>query len=410
VVAPQPEGAPAFGRPTSYKGGGPQTQLPKNLFPRGATPGDPSPAQVGSPVPIPDRAEGWFTRAMQYPGAERGAALHEQAERIEHATRPADLADQADHGAQGGALLHQLRDGHGDGAHHEEGGNEPVVETVNPHYEPPPGTQADIDRLTADIRRLRAAQSRADQERAHAERVGGAAQAQASSVQQARDDVTETLAGTQAHQGAVQEHAQANQHSAAQHEEGGGKVQDAGSQLAGTATLETLLAGWTGFTGTILRFSSVLPDRAVNAFQQMNNDSTNFMVRLAHIKTTVAGQQGQQPARGAQIAQTGDRITATGARAQETQGQLTQAQQRGADLAQLNQEHIAVAEQDRSEAADNASRADTAATGLLAQRQTLADQMAAWAAQHRAARQAAVDEAAHRLEERGLRVTHRPEH
>jgi hypothetical protein len=334
---------------------------------------------------------------MQYPGGERGAALHEQAERIEHATR---LAEGTHRGEQGGALLHP-------GEHDEEG---PVVEQVNPRYEPPPGTQADIDRLTADIQRLRAARSRAEGERDHAERVRDAAQAQSVGVQQARDDVTETLAANQTHQGTVQEHAQANARSAAQHEEGGGKVQDAGSQLAGTATLEALLAGWSGFTGTVLRFSSVLPDRAVHAFQQMNNDSTNFMARLAHIKTTVAGQQGQQPARGAQIAQTGERITATGARAQGTQGQLTQAQARGAELAQLNREHLSVAEQDRAQAADQATRADTAATGLLAQRETLAARMAAWAAQHRAARQAAVDEATRRLEGRGLRVTRRPEH
>jgi hypothetical protein len=397
VVAPQPEGLPAFGRPTSYEGGGPQTQLPKDFFPRAATPGAPSPAQVGTPVPIPDRAEGWFTRAMRYPGEERGAEWHEQAERIEHATR---LAEGTHRGEQGGALLHG-------GGHDEEEG--PVVETVNPHYTPPPGTQADIDRLTADIQRLRTARSQAEHERDHAQRVRDTAQAQSLTVQQARDDVTETVTANQGHQGAVQEHAQAHARSATQHEEGGAKVQDAGSRLAGTATLEALLAGWSGFTGTVLKFSSVLPDRAVHAFQQMNNDSTTFMARLAHIKTTVAGQQGQQPARGAQIAQTGDRITATGARAQDTQAQLTQAQQRGAQLAQVNQENITVAEQDRAQAADNATRADTAATGLAQQRETLAAQMAAWAAQHRAARQAAVDEATHRLEERGLRVTRRPE-
>jgi len=398
VVAPQPEGSPAFGRPTSYKGGGPQTQLPKNLFPRGATPDAPSPAQVGTPVPIPDRAEGWFIRAMRYPGEERGAEWHEQAERIEHATR---LAEGMHRGEQGGALLRE-------GGHHEEEDEGPVVETVNPHYEPPPGTQADIDRLSADIQRLRTARSRAERERDHAERVRDAAQAQAPAVQQARDDVTGTLTANQGHQGAIQEHGQANARSAAQHEEGGAKVQDAGAQLAGTATLEALLAGWSGFTGTVLRFSSVLPDRAVNAFQGMNNDSTTFMARLAHIKSAVASQQGQQPGRGAQIAQTGERITATGARAQGTQAQLTQAQQRGAQLAQVNQQNITVAEQDRTEAADNASRADTAATGLAQQRATLAAQMAAWAAQHRASRQAAVDEATRRLEGRGLRVTHKP--
>jgi hypothetical protein len=396
VVAPQPEGSPAFGRPTEYGGGGPQTQLPKNFFPRGATPDAPSPAQVGTPVPIPDRAEGWFTRAMRYPGEERGAALHEQAERIEHATR---LAEGMHRGEQGGALLR-------DEGHEGEG---PVVETVNPQYQAPPGTQEDLDRLTADIQRLRAARAQAEHERDHAERVRDAAQTQSLSVRQAQDDVAETLVANQGHQGAIQEHAQANTRSAASHEEGGAKVVDAGSRLAGTATLEALLAGWSGFTGTVLKFSSVLPDRAVHSFQQMNNDSTTFMARLAHIKTTVAGQQGQQPARGTQIAQTGSRIAATGAQAQNTQAQLTQAQQRGTQLAALNQEHIGTAEQDRVAAADSATRADTAATGLTQQRETLAAQMAAWAAQHRAARQAAIDEATRRMEARGLRVTRTPQ-
>jgi len=51
-----------------------------------------------------------------------------------------------------------------------------------------------------------------------------------------------------------------------------------------------------------------------------------------------------------------------------------------------------------------------ASIGLaLEQRQTLAASMAAWAARHRAARREAVDEAARRLEDRGLRVTRKPD-
>jgi hypothetical protein len=398
VVAPQPEGSPEWGRPASYGGGGPQTQLPKDFFPRAATPGAPSPAQVGAPVPIPDRAESWFTRLMRYPGDERAAQLHERGEVLERWTR---LPEGAHRGETAGKLV---RGGHGE--QQEEG---PVVETVNPRYEPPPGTQADLDRLTGDIRSTLAARSRAEHEREHAERVRDAAQTQGQNVQQAREDVTDALSTSQAHQGVVQEHAQANARSAAQHGEGGAKVQDAGSRLVGVATLETLLAGWSGFTGVVLRFSSVLPDRAVNAFQRMNNDSTQFMAKLGHIKTEVAGQQGQQPARGAQITQTGERIATTGARAEGTHAQFLRAQERGAELAQVNRDHVATADQDRAQAADAATRADTAATGLVGQRQTLAADMAAWAARHRAARQEAIDEATRRLQARGLRVTRKPD-
>ncbi|OLB78495.1 MAG: hypothetical protein AUI14_13005 [Actinobacteria bacterium 13_2_20CM_2_71_6] len=339
---------------------------------------------------------------MRYPGKERGEHLHEQAEAIE---RWSEFPERAHRGESAARMYEHLRGGPHGNQDEEEG---PVVETVNPAYQPPPGTQEDIEALTADIGRTLAARARAEAERARAERVRDAAQAQGVQVRQTRDHVTEALAATREHQGQVQEHGQANERSAAQHQEGGGKVQDAGSRLAGVGTLEALLGGWTGFTGLVLRFSSVLPDRAVNAFQRMNNDSTQFMARLAHVKTGVVGQQAQQPARGAQIAQTGARIAGTGTRAQGTQEQFTQAAARGAELAQINQDHVATADADRAAAADAATRADTAATGLVQRRESLAAQMAAWAAAHRAARQQAIDETARRLEARGLRVTHRP--
>jgi len=132
-------------------------------------------------------------------------------------------------------------------------------------------------------------------------------------------------------------------------------------------------------------------------------------VKLAHIKGEVAGQQGDQPARGAVIAQTGARITATGAQADGTHAGLLQSQQRGAELAALNRDHVATAEQSQAAAAAQATQADATATGLQEQRQTLAAGMAAWAARHRAARKQAVDEAERRLTARGLRVTRRPE-
>src|SRR5262249_53289502 len=127
VVAPQPEGLPEFGRPEEYGGGGPQTQLPKNLFPRPAEGSSVSPAQVGDAVRIGERAESWYTRMQRYPGGERAAELTEQAEVIE---RSSELGEQAHTAETVATLYDRLAGGEGEG----EGESGPVVETVNPAY------------------------------------------------------------------------------------------------------------------------------------------------------------------------------------------------------------------------------------------------------------------------------------
>jgi hypothetical protein len=402
VTAPQPEGSPAWGRPDVLAGGGPQTQLPKGLFPRPPEGGTVSPAQVGEPVPVSSRAENWYTRLQNFPGAETAEGMHEQAEAMERAA----ALPEAMHTAETAAALYEQageKEGHGEG----EGG--PIVESVNPAYPPPPGTHEDINQMTADLHRLLAARALARQREARAGQVFDAARQQGVRVARARENVGEGLAATQEHQGEIAEHEQANEQSQQQHTESGEKVQDAGSQLAGVATLETLLAGWSGFTGLVLRFDAILPDRAVNAFQKMNNDSNQFMLKLAHVKTGVAEQRGELPTRGAAITQTGERIAATGEQAQGTQATFTQAQQDGAELARINSQHQVFAARDQARAADNAGQADDAAANLQGERQTLAERLAAWAAAHRAAREEAIEETASRMEARGLRITRRPE-
>jgi hypothetical protein len=262
--------------------------------------------------------------------------------------------------------------------------------------------------MTDDLRRLHTARAQADRRAARAEQVRDAAEAQAAQVRDARQGITESLSATQAHQAEVQQRTQAGERSAAEHEQGGAKVHGAAAQLAGVTTLEALLAGWSGFTGLVLRFSAVLPDRAVSAFDKMNADSTDFMARLAHVKAGVAEQEAQQPERGARIAQTGGRLTAVGQRAQETREQFSRAQQRSADLATTNQDHVAYAESERASAAQCVSQADEQIVSVDTGRQTLAQQMTAWATEHRAAREQAVEEAIRRMEQRGLRVTRRP--
>ncbi|MEV4313929.1 hypothetical protein [Actinocrispum sp. NPDC049592] len=396
-VAPQPEGLPAPDRPNVYPGGGPQTQLPKHLFPR-APAGGVSPAQVGPELPITGN---WFDRLQQYPGRDRALAMHETVEGLEHRTR---LAERAHRGEQAGAIVDRA----GGGAEHES--HAPVVESVNPAYQPPPGTHEQIEQMTRDIDRLLTARAQAEQRQARAQQVRTQAEAQGAQVSEAQQASAQALTATQAHQAQVQRREQLNQQRAQAHQEGGGHIQDSASQLAGIGTLETLLAGWTGFTGLVLDFSSVLPDSAVSAFHKMNTDSATFMAKLVQTRQGIAGHAAAQPGRGAEIAQAGQRLTTTSAQAEATEAQFTQSQQQAAQLAEANQRHVAAAEADRAEASANASRADTAATSLTERRDTLAAQMQAWATEHKAARDAAVEETVARMEARGMRVTHRPEH
>ncbi|MFC5644914.1 hypothetical protein [Kitasatospora cinereorecta] len=289
------------------------------------------------------------------------------------------------------------------------GGGSPVVESVDPHYQPPPGSREQLDRMTRDIDRLEGASRQASQRQAEARHVGQAAQAQTQQVQQTQQHIAEGTATTQGHQDQVREREQANQQRVQQHEQGGEHVDQASSQLAGIATLETLLAGWTGFTGVVLQFSDVMPDSAVNAFQGMNRDSRQFMARLVETRAAVSGQQAQRPAQGQEIARTGERIAGVGERATATQDRFAQAGQDGARLADENRRHLALATQDEQRAAAQAGRAGDSAAGLRERRDALQERMTAWAVQHREDRARAVDEAARGLEERGLRVTRRPQ-
>lgn len=285
----------------------------------------------------------------------------------------------------------------------------PIVEAVNPKYQPPPGTTAQIEQIQRDIDRVLAARAAAEQRQARADAVHGSLQTQKGQIQQARQNVAKGITATQAHDAEVERRKQLNTQRQAKHEESGAGIQDAASQLTGIATLETLLAGWTGFTGLVLRFQDVLPDSMVSSFHKMDSDGKRFSASLLKSKIGIQQHQAQLPAKGAEIAQTHAKIEATGAEAKGTQAQFAEASGGAAQIEEVNAQHSAFVAGKKTKAAHDKARAGDRAQSLQEQRDSLAARMQAWATEHKAARQAAVEETAKRMEGRGLQVTHRPQ-
>jgi hypothetical protein len=288
------------------------------------------------------------------------------------------------------------------------GGKAPLVEAVNPNYKSPPGTKEQLDKLDRDIEKVLAVRAAAEQKAAKAGAVQGKLNAQKGQIQAAAKGVEKGASATDAHKAMVERKDAANKEREKSHQEGGSKTADAADQIAGIATLETLLAGWTGFTGLVLKFADVLPGSMVSGFQKMNDDGTKFMASLVKAKAGIQTQQAQQGPRGAEIAQTGARIQQTGAQAGATQGQFAQAQTGAAKLAEANQQQTAFVAGRKAKATSDKGHADEGAKKLQDKKQTLAQQVEAWAGEHKAARQKAVEDTVKKMEAGGAKVTKKP--
>jgi len=303
-------------------------------------------------------------------------------------------------GARFGERLHRNIEA-GDIA--REGGH--LVEPVDPAYRPPPGTPEQLAAMRRDIARLQAAQGHAEQSQRRTARVSGIATERAGQLREIQQGTARTTAATQAHETETAGRQAANQDQRSHHDQAGGQVEDAASQLAGVATLETLLAGWSSFTS----IASLLPGAAGAKFHEMNEEAQRFMASLAHIRTGVRQEQAQQPGRGAEIAANRQRIQAVQEQTPQTRESLTRATESGAQIAAANQAKLSRTQALHGQQEAAGAGAEAQATRRQDEHDTLAARLEAWAAEHRAARQEAAAETARRLEAAGYRITRRPE-
>jgi hypothetical protein len=430
-VAPQPENAPG-GAGQVYPGGGPQVQLPKGTIPFGPTRADPSPAQVaefpvarpapggtpgpagpaptGGGGPAPAGGTPGTGGATPAPGTDPGAAptaappaAGEPGPSIPlgavNAVSLPAVATGAGAGAQAGAKATESK-----GA----GGKAPIVEAVNPNYKSPPGTKEQLAQLDKDIEKVLAVRAAAEARHAQADATHEKLQAQKGQITVAQKGVQQGQSATEAHDAMIKRKQEANTQREAKQKEGEGHTSDAASQIAGIATLETLLSGWAGFTGLVLKFSDVLPGGVVSSFQSMNSDATKFMQSLVKTRSGLEGQKAQQPGQAAEIASAKGAIAATGTQAAATKGQFTQAQTGAAQLAAANEQQTSFVAAKKAKAAQDAAQASEGAGKLQAKKTTLAAQVEAWAQEHKAARMKAIEETVKKVEATGAKVTKKP--
>jgi predicted RNA-binding protein YlxR (DUF448 family) len=320
-------------------------------------------------------------------------------------SRSAQFGERLHRNIEAGEIARGEREG-GEGGEGGAGGEHaPLVEPVNPAYQPPPGTPEQLEAMKRDIARLLTARTRAHRSEQQMGRVTSTVTERGQQLQEIRQGTDRTTAAAQAHETETANRQTANQQQQEHHDQSGGQVEDAASQLAGVATLETLLSGWSSFTS----IASLLPGAAGRKFHEMNEEAVRFMASLAHIRTGVRDQQAQQPGRGAEITANRQRIQTVQQQTPQTRTDLARATESGTQIAAANDRKLASTRALGSRDAQAAAGAGDQAARRQQEHDTLAAQLQAWASEHRAARQLAVDETARRLEAAGYRVTRRPE-
>jgi hypothetical protein len=361
-------------------------------------------------------AEPWAEKGEPYAKKLEGSKaiqLGEKAHRGETAAGIYEHAKEKGEGGAGGSGEGGAAKGAahgGDGGKGEGGAKKPLVETVNPKYKSPPGTKEQIAALEKDIEKVLAVRAAAEAKAAKAGAVGTKLQAQKGQITAVQKGADKGVSATEAHKGIVERKDAKNKEREKSHEEGGSKTEDAANQLAGIGTLETLLAGWTGFTSLVLKFQDVLPGGMVSSFQKMNADGAKFMASLVKTKAGIEAQKAQHGPRGVEIAATGAKIGAIKGQAGATGAQFQQAVAGGQKMQQMNAKDTALVAAKKAKNQKDAARADDGATKLKDKKNTLAAQMEAWAAEHKAARAKAVEETAKKLEATGAKVTKKPTH
>jgi hypothetical protein len=362
-------------------------------------------------------AEPWAEKGEPYAKRLEGSKAVQLGEKAHRGETAAGIYEHAKEKGEGGAGGGEGAGGASKGAAHggdggkgEGGAKKPLVETVNPKYKSPPGTKEQIAALEKDIEKVLAVRAAAEAKAAKAGAVGAKLQAQKGQITAVQKGAEKGVSATEAHKAVVERKDAKNKEREKSHQEGGSKTEDAANQLAGIATLETLLAGWTGFTSLVLKFADVLPGGMVSSFQKMNSDGAKFMASLVKTKAGIEAQKVQHGPRGVEIAATGAKIGAIKGQAGATGAQFTQAVAGGQKMQEMNAKDSAFVAAKKAKNQKDAARADDGASKLKNKKDTLAAQMEAWASEHKAARAKAVDETAKKLEATGAKVTKKPTH
>ena len=284
--------------------------------------------------------------------------------------------------------------------------NQPAegVERVNPHYSSPPGTPDQIVALQNEILNLLAVRARAEAESRHEEARIAACEDNQAPIAATLADTRGGISAVRAHQQAIARHDAANQAQQQRQEQTARMTGDYAGKAEGLRALETPLSAWEGFTS----IASHLPGSAGDKMAQMNAEATRMHDSIDHMDSRMAGADGAQPGRAAELADHAQRIAATGEQAQSTHKEMQSAEKGAAGLQSANDAALAAAQERQQAANDRGDELGAAADERQAQADSLAAQMRAWAQIHRDERAQAIAATTTRLQGEGKIVTESP--
>lgn len=276
------------------------------------------------------------------------------------------------------------------------------AEPVNPQYPSPRCSEADLLRMEDDIEAALAERAQAEADAAEME-----ASAQVAEENQATAEAvagqTQSVAGpaAQAHAALIARRQQRNQEQQQKLAQSQEQSMSASEEVGGTTTLITMLGIWSGFTGLM----SYLPGSIGATFEEMQGEANTFILKLLEAKGLIEGEAQAGEPRLAESQANQGQIEATAAENEASQSTIGQAEADVSAVADQQGEQASEAHETAACFQAEADEAGTLAEDMAAEHESLAEELQAWAEEHKAARALAVEETRVRLEEQGYTVT-----
>jgi hypothetical protein len=279
------------------------------------------------------------------------------------------------------------------------------VVRVNPDYPAPPGTPEQLQAIKDEIANLLDARARAEQAEQRMAAQEQQHQSQQGPAQEAVQGTQQGITATQAHQQNIARRQQANAQQQQKREQSESLVSGWPSRAAGVLALKIPLAAFRGF----LWFASELPGEAGASMQKMSDDADRMDQALDQMDIMMNQQAEVQPVRQQELSSDQGRIETTGEQAVQSEETLTQANEGALAFQQENETRLAQATEAKEDAIQQGAEIDEAVDIKQQQADTFAQEMQAWAAEHQAARQVAIQQTRAPLEAQGYVVTENPE-
>jgi hypothetical protein len=396
-----PPGPTPPGSPGTPPGGG-GSEGPIQSGPTGA---DGSSTGAGNPPAISSKPSGGSTSASSTPGAAASGPLAVtggEPQPPSGAVLPPKLSGSSvASGPVAEALAHAAVEGAKSQSASSGGDKKPSVEPVNPKYPPPPGTPQQLKQIQDEISQTLAERAKAEEAKARMEAEQQKHQSNVGPAQQAIAGTQQGISATQAHQQDVALRDQANKQQQAKQQESQSTVGGYADKAAGLAALSGPLTAFRGFTS----LASHLPGNAGAAMAKMNADGQKVTQAFDQMGVKMAEQAAGLPQHQQELQSDNARIQSSGEQGQQATTELQKAEHGAMAFQQANEAKIQQAASGKAQAASEEVKLDASAKTKTQKAATLAEQLQAWAAEHKAARQKAVDDTKEKLKSQGKVVT-----